>query len=146
MVEFRNITEDNYNECINLKVSDEQTNFVAPNIYSLAQAWVFHETAYPFAIYADDVMVGFIMMGYYKPKGSYNIWRFMIDERFQNKGYGRAALLLAIEYLKEKFNVTEIYLSFEPENVVAEKLYRSFGFELTGELEGEEIVMCLKVV
>jgi len=146
MVELRKITEDNYEECINLKVAEHQKGFVAWNMFSLAQAWVFYETAYPFAIYADDVMVGFIMMGYYKPKGIYNIWRFMIDERFQHKGYGRAALLLAIEYLKEKFNVKEIYLSFEPENVVAEKLYKSFGFELTGEVEGGELVMCLKVV
>ena len=147
MVEFREITENNYSECLNLKVSDNQENFVASNIYSLAQAWVFYETAYPFAIYANDTntMVGFIMMGFYKPKGIYNIWRFMIDERFQGKGYGREAILLAIKYLKEKYNVQEIFLSFEPDNVVAEKLYSSVGFQRTGEVEDGEIVMCLNL-
>ena len=146
MVELKKIDKNNYNECINLQVSDEQKNFVASNVYSLGQAWVYYDTAYPFAIYADDMMVGFVMMGYYKPKGVYNIWRFMIDERFQRKGYGRAALRLAIGYLKEKFNVTEIYLSFHPDNIVAEKLYNSVGFQRTGEMEYDEIVMCLKVV
>jgi len=145
MVEFKEITTDNYNECLKLEVSDNQKNFVASNMYSLAQAWVFHENAYPFAIYADNKMVGFIMMGY-KPEGIYNIWRLMIDKRFQGKGYGKAAVLLAVEYLKEKYNVNEIFLSFEPDNTVAEKLYSSMGFQRTGEIAGDEIMMCLKIV
>jgi len=145
MVELREITVDNFDECIDLKVADDQHNFVASNMYSLAQAWAFYETAYPFAIYADDIMVGFIMMGFYKPKGIYNIWRFMIDGRFQGKGYGKAALLLAIEYLKEKYNTHEIFLSVEPTNTIAEKLYSSVGFIRTGEVIDDEIVMRLNI-
>jgi len=142
MVEFKEITVDNYENCLNLKVAANQNNFVASNTYSLAQAWVY--TAYPFAIYAGDVMVGFIMMGYYKPKDRYSIWRLMIDERFQGKGYGKAALLLAIKYLKEKHNVKEIFLSFDPSNIIAEKLYSDAGFQRTGEIEDGEVVMCLR--
>ena len=144
MVEFREITEDNYEDCLNLKVSDSQKSFVASNVYSLAEAWVFHETAYPFAIYGDDKMVGFIMMGFYKPKGVYTIWRFMIDERFQGQGYGKAAILLAIEYLKNRFNLNEIYTSFVIGNNTAERLYYSVGFRQTGEIENGQIGMCLK--
>ena len=146
MVELREITENNYNDCLNLKVADSQKNFVASNTYSLAQAWVFYETAHPLAIYADDTMVGFIMMGFYKPKGIYNIWRFMIDEGFQGKGYGKAALLLAVNHLKEKYDADKVFLSFEPDNTAAEKLYSSVGFQRTGEVEGDEIVMCLNVM
>jgi len=58
MVELRKIDKENYSECINLKVSDGQKNFVASNVYSLAQAWVFYETAYPLAIYSNNIMVG----------------------------------------------------------------------------------------
>jgi len=145
MVELREITESNYSECLALKVADDQLNFVASNVYSLAQAWVFHETAYPFAIYADEVMVGFVMMGYYESKGIYDIWRFMIDKRFQGKGYGKAALRLSIHYLVDRFSVNDIYLSFQPGNTVAEKLYSDAGFQRTGEMDGSEIVMCLKM-
>ena len=70
----------------------------------------------------------------------------MIDERYQNKGYGREALLLAVEYLKERFNPKEIYTSFEPDNSVAEKLYTGIGFRWTGEMSGDEIVVCLEVI
>ena len=145
MVELKEINKDNYSECLDLKVSDSQKGFVASNVYSLAQAWVFNDTAYPFAIYADDKMVGFVMMGYYSEKNLYTIWRFMIDERYQRNGYGKAALQLSIEYLIQKFSVNEVYLSFEPNNTVAEKLYSNAGFARTGEIDDGEIVMRLAV-
>jgi len=146
MIELRKITKDNYDECLKLQVSDEQKNFVAPNVYSLAQAWVYYETAYPFAIYADDVMVGFVMLGYYAERNIYNIWRFMIDARYQKRGYGKSALQLSIKYLVKEFNADEIFTSFEPNNIVAEKLYVSVGFNRTGEIEDDgEIVMRLDI-
>ena len=145
MVTFREINGDNFQECFNLKVADSQKNFVASNIYSLAQAWVFPKAAMPFAIYSGDTMVGFVMMNYDDEDNTYGIWRFMIDERYQRKGYGKAALQLAIAYLRDKFKATEIYLSFEPENTVAERLYSSAGFRPTGEVDDGEVVMCLKI-
>ena len=140
-VELRKINDDNFNECIGLKVSEEQKNYVASNVFSLAQAWVYYETAYPFAIYAGDVMVGFVMMGFYKPKNVYTLWRFMIDERHQGKGYGKAALKLAMKYLVETYSPGEAYLSFVPGNDIAEGLYAGIGFYKTGEIDGDEIVM-----
>jgi len=145
MVELREITRDNFDDCINLKVSEAQGDFVASNLYSLAQAWVYNKTAFPFAIYVKDTPVGFIMLGYYDLKKCYNVWRFMIDERHQGKGYGKAALLLGIRYLTETHGAREIFLSVVPENTVAEGLYRSIGFERTGDMSGSEVVMRLNV-
>ena len=146
MVELRAITHDNFDDCIKLKVSEKQRDFVATNVYSLAQAWTFYETAFPFAIYEDHSLVGFIMLGYYERQSHYNIWRFMIDERYQGKGYGKVALLLGIRYLVETHGAREIFLSVVPENTVAEGLYSSVGFERTGEMSGNEVVMRLKVI
>jgi len=145
LVKLRKINNDNYSECLELSVTDEQKDFVASNVYSLAQAWVNYENAYPFAIYADEKMVGFVMLGYYAEKDLYDIWRFMIDKRYQNMGYGRAALRLSIDYLINEFYVHEIYLSFEPTNTIAENLYASAGFIRTGEIDDGEIVMKLTV-
>lgn len=52
MVELREITKDNYEECLKLTVADNQKNFVSSTVLSLAQAWVYYDTAFPFAIYA----------------------------------------------------------------------------------------------
>ena len=145
MVELRKITRDNFKECAKLKVAASQTEFVASSLYSLAEAWLNYNTAFPFAIYADDIMVGFIMLGYYETKNCYNIWRLLIDESYQGKGYGKEALLLGIRYLVDTYKVETVYLSFVPGNTIAENLYLSIGFKPNGEMSGDEIVMCLQI-
>jgi len=140
-VELKKITDENFNDCIGLKVSETQKGYVATNVYSLAQAWLNYETAYPFAICADGAVVGFVMMGFYEEKNAYTFWRFMVDERFQGNGYGKAALRLSMQYLKDKFNAKEAYLSFVPGNTKAETLYESIGFQKTGVIDGGELEM-----
>ena len=145
MVELRAITKDNYEECLNLSVADSQKNFVSSNSHSLAQAWVYYNTAFPFAIYADNIMVGFIMLGYYEAEKYYTLWKFMIDTKYQNKGYGKRALKLGIDYLVNRFNVKEVYTAYEMNNSVAKKLYTSVGFRETGEVAGNGVGMKLIV-
>jgi len=145
MVELRTIDADNFKECVDLKISDAQKNFVAPNVYSLAQAWLYRDTAYPFAIYADGVMVGFIMLGYYAKQNGYTLWRFMIDERFQRRGYGKEALRLGIDYLVQTFAVKEVYTGFVQGNTAAETLYTAVGFRRTGEMDGDVVGLRLDI-
>lgn len=143
MVELRPITEDNFSQVVHLSVGEAQKNFVASNVYSLAQAWLY-ENARPFAIYADGELVGFCMLDVNKRENLYGLWRFMIDEKHQQKGCGRAAMELIIEYLQVE-GAREIRLSHEPSNRVASKLYSSLGFVPTGEVEDGEIVMKLSL-
>ena len=63
MVELRKITEENFEECLNLNIAENQKEFVSSNAHSLAQAWIYYDTAFPFAVYANNTMVGFIMLG-----------------------------------------------------------------------------------
>ena len=53
MIKLEEITADNFEDVLKLKVSKNQENFVSTTAYSLAQAYVYQENAYPFAIYAD---------------------------------------------------------------------------------------------
>ncbi|NTW45075.1 MAG: GNAT family N-acetyltransferase, partial [Anaerolineaceae bacterium] len=67
----------------------------------------------------------------------------MVDRYFQGKGYGKRAMQIVIDEIRKRPDINLIKLSIEPGNLYAENLYRSLGFEKTGELvEGEE-VMCL---
>ncbi|HSK71952.1 MAG TPA: GNAT family N-acetyltransferase [Pyrinomonadaceae bacterium] len=144
-VRLEEITPQNFKECINLKVANGQEKFVASNVMSIAQSKVY-PTHLPFAVYADDEMVGFVLCGLDEEEERYYLGRLMIDEKHQGKGYGRAATLAVIEKLKQNENCDEIYLSFAPENTVAENLYKSIGFERTGEFnEGGEIMMRYQV-
>lgn len=145
MISIKEITRDNLDEVLALSVNENQRAFVSTNAESLAQAYVYSETAYPFAVYEDSTLVGFIMMGYYEVKQYYTLWKFMIDERYQNRGYGRKALELGINFLKDHFDVSEIYTGVAPGNEMAKHLYSSMGFEDTGLVELGMEEMRLKV-
>lgn len=135
MVSIRPVTRENLEEVLALRVAEGQEKYVISNAESLSRAYVYSETAYPFAIYDDDIIVGFIMMGYYEVKGYYTLWEFMIDHKYQNKGYGRQALKLGLEFVRDKFGQVDIYTGVTPGNTVAKKLYESVGFESTGLVE-----------
>ena len=146
MIILKEITKDNIDDVIALKVREDQNRFVISNAESLAKAYVYSKTAYPFAVYDDETLVGFIMMGYYELKDYYTLWEFMIDYRYQNKGYGRQALNLGLDFVKDKFNPDSIYTGVTPGNSVAKGLYESVGFKDTGLVENgmEEMRMSLR--
>ncbi len=145
MIILKEIDESNFYECLNLNVNENQNTFVAKNIFSLAQAWLYYNIAKPFAIYYDNIMVGFLMFSCDEIKNECWIWRFMIDERYQNLGYGKEAMKIALEYITKNTNFKSIKISFKPENKIAEKLYMSCGFEHTGEIDDGEVVMILNL-
>ena len=131
-VSLRPITPENLDECISLKVADHQTGFIASNVQSLAQAAV-STTYHPFGIYDADAhyranppMVGFVMYGISNARGF--ILRLMIDEKFQKRGYGRAAMVEVIRKLKLHPEVERIATSHDRKNEAAARLYESLGF------------------
>ena len=140
-VTLRDITRDNFKQCVNLEVGEDQKGFVAPNVYSLAQTTV-EPTYVAQAVYAGEEMVGFVLYGYDTDDGYYYVGRLMIDKRHQGKGYGRAATLEAIRRMREQPDCREIALSVALENHTAQKLYESLGFVKTGEVvaHGEEVM------
>ena len=132
MITLREITRDNLEEVLNLSVYDHQKSYVSSTAASLAQAYVYRSTAYPFAVYEDDTAVGFIMLGYYEARNQYTLWKFLIDRKYQNRGFGKAALTLGIRYLRETFHADAIYTGVSFGNDIAKHLYHSVGFMETG--------------
>jgi len=151
MIELRKITSGNFDECIKLELNEEQKSYVASNMRSLAQAYVALANneciPMPYAIYANDIMVGFIMLSYSKTddkddESAYWVWRLMVDKRYQGKGYGKETMSNALELIMTfpYGKASAVFLSYEPENVVAKTLYKSFGFVETGKIEYGELV------
>ena len=145
VITLREINEENYEECIALDVNEEQRAFVASNIYSIAQAYIYRETVKLFGIYAEEILRGFVMLNLEKEKDEYWICRFMIDKNYQRIGYGKEAMKEIVEFLKKE-GTRNIKISFEPENIPAMRLYSACGFKETGEVDEDgEIIMELKV-
>ena len=145
-IELINLTEENLQQCFELKVAEDQTQYIASNADSWNAAQENKDVARPFAIYCDGKMIGFTMFAfdeeYEDSNDRYWLWRFMIDESLQGKGYGTAALQVIIRYFKEH-GANNIRLSTKDTNVKALSLYRKAGFRETGEMNDEETVLLL---
>ena len=72
------------------------------------------------------------------------VWldRFLIDQRFQGQGYGKAARRLLMLMLIEKYQTNKLYLSVYDTNSSAIRLYQQLGFVFNGELDtnGERVM------
>jgi diamine N-acetyltransferase len=93
MLHLKPITKDNWIQAITLRVREDQANFVASNAFSLAQL-NFLENFYAKGIYYGEEMVGFTLYGIDEDDHEYWIYRMMIDEKHQGKGYGKEAVKL----------------------------------------------------
>ena len=146
MLHLVEIDRYNYLSVLDLSVSPEQKDFVATNQYSLAQAYAQPECV-PFALYAENRPVGFAMYSLDEDDHQYWIYRLMIDQRYQGVGYGREAMKLLIERIRELMDDEHkrIYISFEPENEIARALYESLGFVPDGRILYGEVVYFLEL-
>ena len=145
-IELLDLSEDNMKQCFELKVASDQTQYIASNEDSWKTAIENEKVARPFAVYCDGKMIGFTMFAfdedYEDPNDRYWLWRFMIDEDSQGKGYGTAALQVIIRYFKDH-GANNIRLSTKESNTNALSLYRRAGFRETGEMNVEETVLQL---
>ena len=144
MINFRAITEENFDTIMQMK-RPENEGFVASNAYSLAQAWLIKDAddVYPFAIYNDDMPVGFMMLDEDAEERCLVLWRIMFPVEHQNKGYGREAIQLLIQLAKNSEKYDFMIIECMPENEIAKHVYETIGFKPTGEVDNGEIVMRL---
>lgn len=139
MVRLSPIDKSNWMKVLKLRPREDQKGFVANNSVSLSQAYVFKECV-PLAVYDEDEPVGFCMYAPDDSDGSIWILRLMIDERHQSRGFGRRAMELLLDRIKQDKSRHVVYLSFEPENARAKGLYESLGFMDDGRMiDGEAV-------
>ncbi|UCZ51540.1 GNAT family N-acetyltransferase [Bacillus shivajii] len=147
-ISIQELTMKNMYKCLKLKLTEDQVDRIAPNVYSIAESKVDpHFT--PYAIHLDEEVIGFVMTENDPneiDERKYWIPRFMIDVSYQRKGYGKEALQQVIDMLKRNEDCHYIGLSTEPDNYSALRFYESLGFVNTGELlEESEVILLLKV-
>jgi diamine N-acetyltransferase len=125
------ITKDNWEEAASLTVAPEQADFLTPNVWSIAES-KFYPALTPMAIHDGPRMVGFLMYAVDPEDDQYWLYRFMIAAPEQGKGYGKAALRLLLDLLRQERKAPWLNVGYHRENRVAERLYLRAGFEKTG--------------
>lgn len=133
MIELKTIDENDFQACINLKATVDKDEFVDSVVYSLAEAWLYKNASRVFAVYNDSQIIGFASL--YIGEDHCQIINFLIDDSFQNKGYGKEAAMLCIEYLKSAFNAKIISLPVHFENIRAYKFWKKLGFYSSDNIE-----------
>ncbi len=146
-IHLKKVTPKNFTDIIKLSdtLSEYQKKCVAPNMASLAQAYVNQKRAWPRAIYLGSKPIGFVMIALWDddiPKEdwpAYYLWRFMIASPYQKKGYGEQVLNMLVEKCK-KDGIKTFYTSCEMIGDQPYQFYTRYGFKDTGINDGEQIL------
>ena len=149
-VSLREITDENRDAVLAVRVAPAQERFVGTVAGALGDAEAIPEgNPWYRALYADDRPVGFVMLSWNvapdPPRiiGPWFLWKLLIDERHQRRGYAREAVRLVADILRAN-GATELLTSCIPGDDGPEPFYRRIGFVPTGDLdESGEIVLAL---
>lgn len=141
VVELEPVTPGNYEETLELAVTADQSRLIASVTKSLADAFVWHALAR--VARHEGAVIGFVLVYPFELEGENvaNIVRFMIDQRHQRLGLGRAMLSSTLDWMAElEPRPQRVRVSTFPENEPALRLFRSAGF-VGSKVENGEVVL-----
>ena len=134
MIKLTEVTEDNWTEVASLSVREEQKHFLAPAIGILARGYVYRKCGgRVYVIENDGTVVGVALVREFtdEPLG-YDLQQFMIDERYQGRGYGLEALSLILDELRSEGHYDHVEVCVDKADTGAIRLYEKLGFTDSG--------------
>lgn len=142
-VVLEDITDENWRSVADVAPADDQRRFVAALgarylLLSLrGGVWT------SLAVRAGEEVVGHVMWAYDDEDGTHWIGGMIVNADEQGQGVGRLAVRALLRRLAALPDCREVRLSYHPDNAPAAALYKSLGFEPTGDFEDEEVVAAL---
>ena len=137
MIRLITVTEDNWLDVASLSVKESQRTYVAPAIGILARGYVYRDcNAKVYAVENDGVIVGTALVREFtdEPLG-YDLQQFMIDQKYQRKGFGSQALKMILEDLRQENHYDHVELCVKKEDAEAIHLYEKLGFVDSGYID-----------
>ena len=141
------VTAENWRSAVFLTTDPERNipldeKWLTSNAFSLLQCR--YDPDWDCRLMMDaEKAVGFVFFGYWREEDRYLLCRYMIDVEYQNKGYGKAFLPMAIQLIHDQYGCRDVYTSVHDDNHHAVHLYTKFGFMPTEEMDAEERVYVL---
>ena len=147
MIRLTEINERNWTEYAALSVRDDQKGFLDSAVGILARGYAYRSCrARVIGIEADGCAAGLALVkDLDEEPACYDLQQFMIDRRYQGRGYGTEALrrILAELGTERKYGCAEVCV--RRDDAAALKLYGKAGFEDTGYVD-ENAPDCLNLV
>lgn len=123
------------------ELPEAQKGFVSPMWFLLGRAYLSPEENFPCIICSrTGERVGYLQCYRWRGESEAVSWSFFVDRRQQRKGYGTAAVSLAAALLKAACPRMPIRLAVEPDNIAAQRLYRTLGFSQLAETDGDDLI------
>ena len=131
-----------------LRVAPHQSRCVSDVAASLDEAAEHPAHAEPFVVYAGEAPIGFVMVADEVEGPDYlpqYLWKLLIDERHQRQGFGTATLDLVVELFRARPRADVLTTSAGQGDGSPLPFYERYGFERTGEVHGDEVVLQLRL-
>ena len=147
MVGLVGIKEENWMAYAALSVSEDQKRVLDTAVGILARAYAYRACrARVFGIAADGVPVGLALVrDLDEEPACYDLQQFMIDSRFQGRGYGTEALGLILEELRQEQKYGCVEVCVKRDDAAALRVYEKLGFIDTGYVD-EAAPDCLNLM
>lgn len=146
MIRLELVNKDNFDQVLDLEVAPKDQRRVASVEYSLAQAWLYRdsEVLFPYAVKSGQLTVGFLLLSYQPMENSYYIWRLLIDQKYQNQGFGKEVIRQVLQRARDDQQCHKVTVNYVIGNHKIRYILEKFGFQPVG-LEGQEMKMELIV-
>ena len=147
MIRLVEIDERNYFRVRQLKVGEDQQRFLDSPLGILARGYVYRaQRARVLAAEKDGEIVGLMLVkDMDEEPACYDLQQFMIDGRFQGRGYGAAALGLLLDELRQEGKYADAEVCVNRENAAALALFTGAGFVDTGYVD-PDVPDCLNLM
>ncbi len=139
MLKLVEINEQNWLDVKQLKVNAEQEGFLDSAVGILARGYVYRgQRARVLGIERNGEMIGVALVkDLDEEPACYDLQQFMIDSRWQGKGYGTEALRLILAMLEEERKYDCVEVCVKRTDAAALRVYEKAGFKDTGYVDGD---------
>ena len=147
MLKLVEINEQNWLDVRRLSVGEDQKGFLDSAVGILARGYVYRgQRARVLGIECDGEMIGVVLVkDLDEEPACYDLQQFMIDARWQGKGYGTEALRLILAMLAEEQKYDCVEVCVKRTDAVALRIYEKAGFMDTGYVD-EDAPDCLNLM
>ena len=143
MVYLKPVTQDNYDDCLELK--REETRFVGNACAVIADAYIYRETSLAYAIYHEDDVIGLVILDERGKEQSYEFTNLFIADDYRHKRFGEKAVKAIIDHYIGK-NAKSIHMQVHKSNEVAIHVYQKCGFVMKGVSKWDDNFWIMEIV
>ncbi len=145
MIKLKKLANDNINEIYKIKRTSEKYVGLIEDILDNFNE-IYKKFSDLVGIYLDEKIIGLVVLCFEPLNGKWSFTDLVIDENYQQKGYGILATQTIIDYFKNKKESNIIQIEIFKENIKAIRCYEKCGFKITKECDWDNNFLEMEII